>query len=146
MNRKATLALLSLFACLAIVAGIGIGVFANPENRTIRYFRNHRAALEADISNTAETGRASSSLDIPFNYWDGEHPIVEYIVVGRGLGSASRYYGFFYSFDDEPVAFQNAGAPLTPVSAQEWTWRGEGDNRGSVRRLDANWFYFEAEL
>lgn len=53
---------------------------------------------------------------------------------------------FFYSFDNEPVPFQNADESLIPVSEQEWKWIGEGDNRGIVRRLDTNWFYFEAFL
>lgn len=142
MKHKKAAVLLLLFVCVLIA----VSVADTPEKRTIRYFHNHRAALEDDISNTIETGRAASKLNTTFNYWDGEHPIVEYIVVSRGIVSASRYYGFFYSFDNEPVSFQNSEEPLTPISEQEWEWSGEGDNHGIVRRLDANWFYFEAAL
>ena len=67
-------------------------------------------------------------------------------MVNHRIVSASQYYGFFYSFDNEPVPFQNADESLIPVSEQEWKWIGEGDNRGIVRRLDTNWFYFEAFL
>ena len=72
--------------------------------------------------------------------------IIEYLVVNHRIVSASQYYGFFYSFDNEPVPFQNADESLIPVSEQEWKWIGEGDNRGIVRRLDTNWFYCEAFL
>ena len=142
MKHKKGIALLLLLFCVAIV----VSAINTPEKRTIRYFNSHRIILEEDIMNTIETGQASSRLNITFNYWDGEHPIVEYIVVNSGIVSASQYYGFFYSFDNEPVSFQNADESLIPISEQEWNWIGEGDNRGIVRRLDTNWFYFEAFL
>ena len=142
MKHKKGIALLLLLFCVAIV----VSAINTPEKRTIRYFNSHRIILEEDIMNTIETGQASSRLNLTFNYWDGEHPIVEYIVVNSGIVSASQYYGFFYSFDNEPVPFQNADESLIPISEQEWNWIGEGDNRGIVRRLDTNWFYFEAFL
>ena len=142
MKHKKGIALFLLLFCVVIVAS----VINTPEKRTIRYFNSHRATLEEDVLNTIETGQASSRLNVTCNYWDGEHPIVEYIVVNHGIVSASQYYGFFYSFDNEPVPFQNADESLIPVSEQEWKWIGEGDNRGIVRRLDTNWFYFEAFL
>ncbi|MCI8809518.1 MAG: hypothetical protein HFF84_05185 [Oscillibacter sp.] len=142
MKHKKGIALLLLLFCVAIV----VSAINTPEKRTIRYFNSHRIILEEDIMNTIETGQASSRLKLTFNYWDGEHPIVEYIVVNSGIVSASQYYGFFYSFDNEPVSFQNADESLIPISEQEWNWIGEGDNRGIVRRLDTNWFYFEAFL
>ena len=142
MKHKKAAVLLLLLVCVLIAASAA----NTPEKRTIRYFNSHRTTLEEDISNTIETGRASSRLNAEFNYWDGEHPIMEYIVVSSGIVPASKYYGFFYSFDNEPVSFQNSNEPLTPLSNQEWEWNGEGDNHGIVRRLDTNWFYFEAAL
>mgnify|MGYP000074529830 FL=1 len=142
MKHKKGISLLLLLFCVVFV----IGVINTPQKRTIRYFNNHRTTLEEDILSTIETGRTSSRLNITVNYWDGEHPIVEYIVVSRGIVSASKYYGFFYSFDNEPVSFQNANEVLIPISEQEWRWNGAGDNQGIVRRLDTNWFYFEASL
>jgi len=54
--------------------------------------------------------------------------------------------GFFYSIDNVPVSFQNSGENLTRLSASEWEWRGEGDNRGYIRQIEPYWFYFEASL
>lgn len=68
-------------------------------------------------------------------------------MLNRGIVSASQYYGVFYSYNDTPVAFQNADIELINASENEWTWKQEdGDNHGTVRRLDANWFYFEASF
>lgn len=131
---------------LLVCTIVFVGVMNTPEKRTIRYFNTHRSALENEVLNGIKTGDAGSELNLTYHYWDGEHPIMEYIVVSSGIVPASKYYGFFYSFDDEPVSFQNSGEELTPVSEQEWEWRGEGDNHGTVRRLDTKWFYFEAAL
>ena len=73
MKHKKEIALLLLLFCIVIV----VSVINTPEKRTIRYFNSHRTILEEDIMNTIETGQASSRLNITFNYWDGEHPIVE---------------------------------------------------------------------
>ena len=53
------------------------------------------------------------------------------------------YHGFYYSPDDVPLAFQNTAVPLEET-ADGWTWRAEGDNRGFTRRLAPGWYYFEA--
>ena len=59
------------------------------------------------------------------------------------LFTGPGYYGFYFSPDDVPLAFQNA-----PISLEEtptgWQWRGEGDDHGSTRRLSPHWYYFEA--
>ena len=144
MKYKKAVFLGVVLVCLGILAA---GVGNTPEKRTVRWFHHHREALEDDILSSLETGRAvSSRSEVSVNYWDGEHPVMEYLVVGCGIAPASKYYGVFYSFDGEPVSFQNAGEPLTPGPEGEWTWSGAGDNHGMVRRLDANWFYFEAAL
>lgn len=142
MKHKKVVVLFSLLVC----AMIFVSVINTPEKRALRYFNNHRETLENDVQNCIETGRVGRELNISVDYWDGEHPIIEYVVVSSGIVSASKYYGIFYSFDDEPVSFQNTDEPLMSISEQEWKWNGEGDNYGIVRRLDTNWFYFEAAL
>lgn len=142
MKYKKGRVLFLLLACAIIF----LSMINSPEKRTLRYFKNYRAALEIEALNFIESGQIRNDVNIPFDYWDGEHPIVEWVVVGSGVVPASKYYGFFYSFDDQPVSFQNAGEPLVPISEQEWEWSGEGDNHDVVRRLDTNWFYFEAAL
>lgn len=42
----------------------------------------------------------------------GETGIVQYTVNAYGLPSAGTYYGFYYSPDDEPAAYQNIDCRL----------------------------------
>ena len=117
-----------------------------PEKRTVRYFNNHKTALEEDAKKTIEYGHPVNMLNITADYWRGEHSIVEYTVISKGIVSASTYYGFFYSADDVPVSFQNSGCAMNPVSDSKWTWKSNGDNHGLVRRLAPHWFFFEASF
>ena len=142
MKHKKVVVLFLLLVC----AMIFVSVINAPEKRTLRYLNNHRETLENDVLNFIETGRVGRELNITVDYWNGEHPIIEYVVVSSGIVSSSKYYGIFYSFDDKPVSIQNTDEPLMSISEQEWEWNGEGDNHGIVRRLDTNWFYFEAAL
>lgn len=140
-HKRLIILFLSLL-CVIITASAS----NTPERKTIRYFSSHRAALEDAVLHHMGAGLEDDASHIIFNYWGGEHPIAEYIVASRGLVPSSKYYGFFYSYDNIPVPFQNTDEQLTPVSENEWQWNSTGDNHGIVRRLDTNWFYFEAAL
>ena len=64
---------------------------------------------------------------------------------GVGIAPASKYYGFYYSPDDVPVAYQNVNDNLTHVSDDEWKWSDNGtDNGDRTIRIIENWFYYEA--
>ena len=143
---KAKRRILIAGAALALCALAAALIFNTPERRTVRFFERHREILEEDAAAAREGGRAASRLDLTVNLWEGEHPILEYIVVSTGLAPSSRYHGFFYSFDGVPAAFQNADAALRAAADGAWEWRGAGDNHGRVRRLEGNWFYFEASF
>jgi len=118
-----------------------------PEKRVMNYFYRHVSELKDDMRNHFEKGEPLSfPSGIIVNEWPGKHTIVEYIVKARGIVPSSKYYGFFYSIDNVPVSFQNSGENLTRLSASEWEWRGEGDNRGYIRQIEPYWFYFEASL
>lgn len=67
--------------------------------------------------------------------------MVEYVLPALRPG----YYGFYYSLDDVPLAFQNVPVPLEETT-DGWTWRAEGDNHGLTRRLSPHWYYFEAHF
>lgn len=143
-KMKKVFVLLGIFL-LIVVIGL-IGTVNSPEKRTLRYFNSNRELLQESILNYELTGNMPDMLDIKITYWNGEHPIMEYTIVTGGLVSASQYYGFFYSFDGVPVAFQNANDALIPISDKEWEWKGKGDNQGVVRKIESNWFYFEASF
>ena len=102
---------------------------SNPKRKTLNYFQSNKATLIRDIE---ENEMPTCSLDLPFNDWQGEHPIMEYIVNRQGIVPFSKYHGFFYSYDGEPVAFQNAKIDLVSISETKWKWHGKGDNQGYV--------------
>ena len=136
----------TLLAAVLCAAVLIVALCITPEQRTLRWFDRNRAELTQDAAAACAGAPLRAAGRVNANFWDGEHPIVEYIVVSRGIVSASSYCGVFYSPDGVPASFQNSGETLTPVSDTEWTWQGEGDNHGTVRALGDGWFYFEASL
>lgn len=71
----------------------------------------------------------------------GEHPMVQFETHRLG----HQYSGFYYSPDDVPLPFQNAGVPLTETE-YGWAWQGEGDNKGTTRRITKYWFSYTADF
>ncbi len=146
-KTKKTLIILGLPLLLIVIIciGIGIGRAINfQEKETIRYFESNREFLQEGIRNYEITREIPKGEAFKAIYWNGDHPIIQYDMVSEGLLPSAKYYGFFYSFDDVPVAFQNAKDALTPISDNEWEWKGSGDNGGIVRKIESNWYYFEA--
>ena len=141
--KKRVFALIAAVLCAAVLIA---ALRSTPEQQTLRWLDRNRAELTQYAAAACAGAPMRSVGRGTANYWDGEHPIVEYIVVSRGIVPASSYCGVFYSPDGVPVSFQNSGETLSPVSDTEWTWQGEGDNHGTVRALGENWFYFEAAL
>lgn len=47
----------------------------------------------------------------------------------------------------EPQIWKYNGEDLLiPISDRKWEWKGKGDNKGVVRKIESNWFYFEASF
>ena len=79
-------------------------------------------------------------------FFDGEHKMVEFMIDGDGVIPPAPYYGFYYSPDDVPLAFQNINVSLTEYAENEWKWTAEGDNHGITKKIINRWYYFEASL
>ena len=141
--KKRIIALVAAVLCAAVLIA---AFWRTPEKRTLRWLDRNRAELTETAAAACAGAPMRDAGRVTAHYWDGEHPIVEYVVVSRGIVSASTYCGVFYSPDGVPVSFQNSGETLSPVSDTEWTWQGDGDNHGAVRALGGGWFYFEASL
>ena len=76
------------------------------------------------------------------NYWDGNHPMIEFIMMSYG----DTYYGCYYSLDDVPLPFQNVDVKLVQTKDDECTWKEKGDNKGTTSKIMKNWYYFEASF
>lgn len=132
---------------LVLAFVIGAALFLNtPERRTMGYFRIHQEELTQAAARWQRGEELSFDPRLTVNIWEGEHEIVEYIVVSRGLIPSGSYYGFFYSPDGVPVSFQNSGEELKRLGQYAWSWQGEGDNCGYIELIVPQWYYFEASL
>ena len=80
-------------------------------------------------------------------YYTQKIPVVDFALGGSGFGSQTAYWGVQYVPDDKPVGFQG----------EYWDyWKAkdggrvyydpEGDNRCYVKKLDTNWYYYEARF
>ena len=76
--------------------------------------------------------------------FSGKHPIVQFSSGGFGLAPSTTYYGFYYSEDDVPVAFQNVDIELVPTGNDKWTWSDGTDNGGTTQRISECWFSYQA--
>lgn len=138
--KKRTLLILAAAAvvCAAVLLGGG-----STEDRVIDRFFENQETLQREVDACFEGGRDLSwSGNWKYvNLWPGEHDMAEYIVTVLG----DTYYGFYYSPDDVPLAFQNTQVLLAPFE-EGWIWTAEGDNHGTTRRITEKWFYFEASF
>lgn len=139
---------------LVLVVLLAVISLGNPQYRVGLFVDIHGDALEgrilAENPDHGDSTREICSPYVPaymgiktFNLWEGEHDIIEFSLFASGFGSETAYYGCYYSFDDEPAAFQNVAADLVSVG-NDWLWFGEGDNWGVTRRIKENWYFFKA--
>ena len=126
---------------IGLAAVLGLLAWHNtPYHHALRFVEQNAA----ELSTLIDTGRPLP-LDLGwqfYNYWDGEHPMTEFILDAKG----GTYYGVYYSPDDVPLSFQNAGLPLEEDSEGGWTWETDGNNRGTTQRLQPGWYYFTADF
>ena len=132
---------MTIAALLIAVLCVGALAWMNtPERKTMRFVSKHSAVL-ADILDHEQPIPSALSGKY-YNAWDAEHPMDEFILYVRG----ETYYGCYYSPDDVPLAFQNCSVPLIENGKDCWEWNGQGDNRGTTKRIADKWYYFEASF
>jgi len=130
---------------LALLIVISVGTYFQPERRVMRFYNRNIDEMKSIIDGSDEQLKSLEILnDITVRRWSGEHEIIQFDVTGAGIVPTSKYYGFFYCKDDVPVSYQNGNEKLTAVSEDEWKWKGSGDNRGYVKKIEPCWYYFEA--
>ena len=69
--------------------------------------------------------------------------IVQFDYSGFVIGPATKHYGFYYSPSNVPVPYCNDDYPLTKTADEEWTWNGDGDNGGIIRKIRDHVYYYE---
>lgn len=133
-------------ALLIVLAISAIRFISNPERR-IKNFVNQNStelvAIAEAYLNSDTTTKTYKSVEVE-QVFSGDHDIVQFYYGGVGIVPASKYYGFYYSPDDVPTAYQNVNCRLSAVSDDEWEWSDGTDNGGRTIRIMKNWFYYEA--
>ena len=135
MTAKRGIALLATLILL-----FGVICFFSPYARTRAFIALYGNEMESMLK--AGAGLRAHRGIRHFNVWEGEHDMAEFILLCYG----DTYYGCYYSPDDVPLPFQNAGAALSQADGGYWNWTAEGDNHGATKRIKAHWYYFKASF
>lgn len=78
----------------------------------------------------------------PYSLSDDEL-YIDFYCYGFGIVSSSIYYGFYYSSNDEPVAYQATQMQLEP-DGDGWKWQQlNGDNHYYTEKIANNWYYYK---
>ena len=134
-----------LLAVLLLV--LCIGLFRTPSPQ--RVYEKNKEALEAVVQQYLEDGTVGyPPMDgvTTVNLWRGENTILEFMTSGFGIAPASRYRGFYYSVNGAPAAFQGVEVKLEQQEDGWWEWCGTGDNGGRTKKIEGNWYVFEAHF
>ena len=147
ISKKRGIILIIVLAAV-LTATLAVKLSA-PERAVLRAVKANEAALNQMVEAYLAGDTDALKTNIPgvrdVDYWYGDHAMIEFFVTGRGIVPASSYYGFYYSVDGVPLAFQNAKMTLTP-SGDGWEWKEGGDNRGYTEHITGNWYYYEASF
>ena len=146
-NRKRVIALAIIV--IAICAVVLARAVSSPRRTVERVFKQNETVLNEMVQKYLEGDTDALKTVVPgvedADYWHGEHAMIEFFVKGRGIAPASTYFGFYYSVDGVPLAFQNTKMTLVE-SGDGWEWTHGGDNRGYTEHITGNWYYYEASF
>lgn len=145
MRRVKGYIVLGVLVLIGLIAVAGTAMDA--ERRIFTMVEKNRIVYEQTARQLLEDGEEHEVEDVESVFvFDGEYPMVEFMVERDGMIPPAQYFGFYYSPSDVPLAFQNIDVPLTEYKENEWEWSEEGDNRGVTKKITECWYYFEAWL
>jgi len=134
-------------AILIILAICAVKYISNPERQIKNFINQNNEELvtiaEAYLNSDATIKNTYKNVEVE-QVFRGNNDIVQFYYGGVGIVPSSKYYGFYYSPDDVPTAYQNVNCRLSAVSDDEWEWSDGTDNGGRTIRIMKNWFYCEA--
>lgn len=141
MLKKVHLMLL-LFAILVLSVVAFAILSSTPETKSKQFVEQHATSFSAllDSGQSIPSTWDGQAVDV----WTGDHVMYEF-TLGSGMGDR-QYWGVYYSPDDVPLSFQNTDVPLSTHGDGTWTWRTEGDNHGTTKKITDKWYYFEASF
>ena len=144
MEKRKTI--LICFACILVVIAISVFFVYKDANPTvINYVKRNSTELMNYAESVIKDNNYNSTAT--YNGWDvsywAESNMVEFLVKGSGLGSATTYEGFYYSPDDKPIGFQGADVDFEKENIG-WRWEDStGDNWNYTEKIIDRWYWFK---
>lgn len=141
--RKRTV--ITICICLS-VAVIGLLAFTqkSPKQKITKMVHSNIEAYTqaADKAINGEDISEISFTDVrDITVWNNKQ--VDFLCNSHGLGSATSYYGFYYSYDNVPPTFQGEEVTFTEYGdGLKWE-ESNGDNWCYIEIIFDNWYYFE---
>lgn len=117
------------------------------KSAVVNYIQNNRSELETYIQNI--DADKSFHTDI-YNNWDVSYyqnsGMVEFLVSNGGFGPSSKYYGFYYSPQNIPMAYQEQNVELLE-NETGWQWSDpSSDNQYYTEKIIDYWYWFEMDF
>ena len=146
MKKRGMLLIVGILAAVVVLVG-AVRIALNAENKIFSMVEERRVVYEQAARQLLEDGEVREVEDIESMYvFVGKHNMVEFMIDEDGVIPPAQYYGFYYSPDDVPLAFQNVDVTLNEYKENEWEWSEENDNHGITKKITECWYYFEAWL
>ena len=145
-NSKTRMFILVVIAIVIILAACIINMPANKAKLVLNLWHDDFEAnsISALQNCNAEDKLHGVRLDGIFKSQASESDetgIVQYTVNAYGLPSAGAYYGFYYSPDDEPAAYQNIDCRLKEDGDNRWSWSKDGASGVTYKICDKFYYY-----
>ncbi len=144
-NRKKRVVISVLIVLVIIAVSCILNVPANKTKIVLNIWgdefkENSIQALENESAKERMHGVIQDGV-----FEDSENEIVQYTVKAFGLPSAGAYYGFYYSPNDVPAAFQNVHCTLKEEGENHWSWSNDGAS-GITYKISENFYYYKAKF
>lgn len=148
MGRKRRVGIIVGIVLVVSFIGLTLSIVLNTKEVFFKYVQNNRAELESFAVELVSTSKEDTSTTYKrwdVFYWHNTNH-VEFITHKKGLTSNSAILGFYYSPDNQPMAFQGYQVKFDNYE-YGWKWTDpESDNWGYTERITQNWFWFEAQF
>ncbi len=146
IKRNSKTMMVILAAIIIVLAASIINAPANKAKLVLNLWHDEFEAnsISALQNSNADDKLHGIKLDGVFkSQTDGndEAGIVQYMVKAYGLPSAGTYYGFYYSPDDEPAAYQNIDCRLMEDGDNRWSWSKDGASGVTYKICDKFYYY-----
>ena len=144
-NRKKRVVIRVLIVLVIIAVSCILNVPANKIKIVLNIWGDEfkENSIQALENETVKKRMHGVTLDGVFK--DSENEIVQYTVKAFGLPSAGAYYGFYYSPNDVPAAFQNVHCTLKEEGENHWSWSNDGAS-GITYKISENFYYYKAKF